>query len=346
MAIVFDGPVLPDDLTVFVRNIPLPQNLILNQFLPDRYLNTNRVDVGTITKTGRTARFRAYDAPLHVNRRDTAQLSTVQLPPLSDSLSMGELERLQLEFARTGGTNTGAFVDAIYNDAQVLTGNVQRRMEQARGDVLLDGKFTLAGEGNMFIEADFGVPSGNFVTAATLWSTTASADIITDENNWVTAYLALNGFTPGGQIISRTTLNQMLSNTALRTATGSLLGINGLLTRPTVDALMEAHGLPPILAVYDTQVDVDGVSTRVLPANKTIFVPPADQPLGYTAWGVSATALELVNANRADLSFEEAAGIVGVVEKIGPPYREFTYVDAVGMPIIENPNYLMVATTS
>jgi hypothetical protein len=42
----------------------------------------------------------------------------VQLPPLSDAISMGELERLQLEFARTGGTNQAAFVDAIYNDAR------------------------------------------------------------------------------------------------------------------------------------------------------------------------------------------------------------------------------------
>jgi hypothetical protein len=30
----------------------------------------------------------------------------------------------------------------------------------------------------------------------------------------------------------------------------------------------------------------------------------------------------------ADLSFEDAPGIVGVVEKSGPPYREFTFVDA------------------
>jgi hypothetical protein len=47
-----------------------------NQILPDRYLQTNRVDVGMLTKTGRTARFRAYDAPPHVAKRDVAQLST------------------------------------------------------------------------------------------------------------------------------------------------------------------------------------------------------------------------------------------------------------------------------
>jgi hypothetical protein len=98
-------------------------------------------------------------------------VQTVQLPPLSDTLQMGELERLRLQFARTGGTNQNAFVNAIYNDAENLTRYVQNRMELARGDVLMDGKFTLTGEGGLTLEADFGVPGGNFVTAGTLWST-------------------------------------------------------------------------------------------------------------------------------------------------------------------------------
>jgi hypothetical protein len=52
--------------------------------------------------------------------------------------------------------------------------------------------------------------------------------------------------------------------------------------------------------------------------------------------GVTATALELVNSNESDLSFEDAPGIVGVVEKVGPPYRQFTFVDACGMPVLDS----------
>lgn len=346
MAIMFDGPVLPDDLTTFVREVPPIENIFLNQILPDRFVQTNRVDVGMLTRTGRTARFRAYDGPLHVAKRDIAQLSTVVLPPLSDTLAMGELERLQLEFARTGGTNAAAFVNQIYDDATVLTRNIQRRMELARGDVLVDGKFTLAGEGGLWLEADYQVPAENLVTAGTLWSDTANSDPLSDENSWVTAYIAKNGFPPGGQIISRQTLNQLMSNAKLRQATGSLLGANILLTRTSLDAVLDQHMLPPIVGVYDTQFDVDGTSTRVIPANKVIFVPPAGQPLGYTAWGITATALELVNSSEADMTFEDAPGIVGVVEKDGPPYRQYAMVDAVGMPVIENSWLLFVATVA
>lgn len=343
MAIVYDGPVLPDDLTDFVREVPVPANFILDQLLPNVYIDTNQVDVGQITRTNRTARFRAYDANLHRAQRDTAQVQTVQLPPLSDTLQMGELERLRLQYARTGGTNQNAFVTAIYNDAENLTRYVQNRMEQARGDVLMDGKFTLTNEGGLTLEADFGVPGGNIVTAATLW-TNLAADVIGDITTWVTAYIAVNGYPPGGMWITRAILNNLLANTSLRTAAGTILGTALMLGRAQVDQLFEQRGLPPIIGVYDSVVDVDGTSTRITASNKVVFVPPVGVPLGRTVWGVSATALELVNSSEADLSFEDAPGIVGIVEKDGPPYREFTFVDAVGMPVLDNPRALFVAT--
>jgi len=346
MAIVYDGPVLPDDLTTFVRAVPQPANFILNQVLPDVHVQSNEIDLGQITRTNRTARFRAYDANLHVAQRDVAQVTRVTLPPLSDSLSMGELERLKIEFARTGGTNQNAFIDAIYNDATTLTRYVQNRMELARGDVLTDGKFTLTGEGGLTLEADFGIPAGNFVTPATLWSTTATADILGDLNTWVTYYINLNGYAPDGMWISRQTLTQMLSNTALRQSAATLVGTAAFLSRQQLDQSLASHGLPGIKGVYDANVDVDGTTTRTVPANKVIFVPPPGTPFGRTVWGITATALELVNSGEAELSFEDAPGIVGVVEKSGPPYREYTFVDSVGMPVIDNPRALMIATVA
>lgn len=350
MAIVLDGPVLPADLTTFVREVPQPANFILNQVLPDVYIEDNRVDLGIITRTNRMARFRAYDANLHRAQRDTAATSIIQLPPLSDTLVMGELERLQLEFARTGGTNTGAFVNAIYNDAEQLTRNVLHRMEYARGDVLVDGKFTLgtlAGETGLVVEADFGVPAGNFVTPATLWSTTATADPLNDLQGWVTYYISVNGYQPGGMWVSRQTMTQLLSNQVMRTAAGTLLGAASFLSRAQIDASLSSHMLPPILGVYDSMVDVDGTPTRIMPANKVIFVPPQGVPFGRTVWGLSATALEIVKSPEAQLAFEDAPGIVGAVDKAdAPPYRQQTFVDAVGMPVLDNPKALMVATVS
>jgi hypothetical protein len=344
MAIVFDGPVTPDALTTYVRNVPTPQAFTLNQILPDRYFDRNTIDLAEITRTNRTARFRAYDGRLHVSERDVGVTKQVKLPPLSTSLSVGELERLQLEFARAGGGSLSSIITATYNDATNLTREIQARMEQARGDVLTDGKFTLAGEGGLYMEADYGVPGGNIVTAGTLWSSTGSATIIANLTAWVNTYVATNGFRPGGMAVSTSGLNYMLQNAELRTLAASMSGTPSLVTRVALDGVLAAFSLPPIVLVYDTLVDVDGTSTNVIPANRVLLLPPNVEDLGYTAWGVSATALELVNSNAVEFSFEEAAGIVGVVEKVGPPYREFTFVDAVGMPVLNNPRLLMVAT--
>lgn len=343
MAIVFDGPVTPDAQTVFMRQVPTPNEFWLENLLPNRYFDRNTIDLAEITRTNRTARFRAFDGRLHVSERDAGVTKQVKLPPLSTSLSKGELERLQEEFTRAGGGDPAQVVNAIYNDSTNLTNEVLARMEQARGDVLTDGKFTLSGEGGLFMEADYSVPANHLVAPGTLWTNTGSATIIANEAAWVDVYVATNGFAPGGQMVSRRVLNLMLQNTELRSLAASLSGTPSLITRPSLDAALEAFSLPPIIHVYDTVVDVDGTSTRTIPDDRVIFVPPNINDLGYTAWGVTATALELVNSSAVDFSFSEASGIVGVVEKIGPPYREFVFVDAVGMPVLQNARLLMVA---
>jgi hypothetical protein len=340
MALVFDGPVSPDALTAFVREVPTPADQVLNQLLPDRVLNRNTIDLSELTRTNRTAKFRAFDARLHVSQRDITLTKQAKLLPLSSSISVGELERLQLEFARLGGTNTAALVDAIYDDGANLTREIYARMELARGDVLTDGRFTLAGEGNLTMEADFGVPANHMVAPAVLWSAVATADIIGDLNAWVNVYVATNGSRPTGMVVSTRVMNYMLQNAAIRTLSASLAGTPGLITRPALDAVLAAFGLPPVALVYDSMVDVDGVATKVLPDDRAILFGP---DLGYTAWGVTATALELLNAAQTDLTFQSAPGVVGVVIKEGPPFRQFTFVDAVGMPVLENPRRLLIA---
>lgn len=347
MAIVLDGPVLPADLTVYVREVPLPNTITLNEILPDRHIRSNKVSVGTLTKTGRTARFRAYDARPHVNKRDVATLTEVMLPPLSDALGMGELERLQIEFARTGGTNQDAFVTAIYDDATILTSNAQRRMEQARGDVLADGKFTLAGEGGLTLEADYLIPGGNLVTpAGALWTDHAASVPLTDLSVWVRAYRILNGYSPGGIVMPWDRLQDLQFNAQLRLGFANVQGTPTFLSRDQLNSVLSQFGLPPIVQINDSSVDVDGTPTRVLPNNKILMIPPdPGTNLGYTAWGITATALELMKV--ADMSFEDAPGIVGIVDKGDSiPFRQEVQVDAVGMPVLENPNALMIGTVA
>ena len=347
MAIVFDAPVSPDALSAFVRNVPVPSDLALLNAFPTRNNLTNTVNFAEIVKRNRTARYRTYDGRIHVSDRDTGSTGSVGMIPLSDSRNKGEYERLQLEFARVNGTNTAALADAIYNDAEDLVGNIFRRVELAWGDVLTDGKLTVS-EINGGFEADFGVPGSHLVTAGILWSNLATAKVLTDLITWHDVYVATNGAPAGAIRTSQTVLRLVQRNKEIIDAIYGAAAGRTYASFEDVNTLLASYGLPPFVAPYDSQVE--SVTTdqlaRVIPANRVLFTPENLGDLGRTEWGVTATALELVNSNLAEMSFQEAPGIAGVVEKVGPPYREFTFVDAVAFPVLSDAKRLFVATVA
>lgn len=346
MAIVYDAPVTPADLTVFVRQVPLPAGLILSRVFPENTVDQNTVNFTEITKTNRTARFRSFDGRIHMADRDAGSERIIAMPPLSIARNQGEYERLQQEFARNGGTRTEALSNAVYNEGQDLVGYVRNRQELAIADLLVDGILSINEDG-FTATYDYGVAAGNKPTAAVLWSTLATSDPFGDLVTWADAYEAANGFRPGKVITSRAAVRNMLQSTKLINAVrGAQTGVTRL-SLSDCDALFDTEGIPTSenWIIDETQLDVDSVSTRVWPVNKLSFLPPNPGDLLEVRYGLSATALELVNSSQVDMSFADAPGIVGVVEKIGPPYREFTFVDAVGMPILRNSNRLLFTAT-
>src|SRR3954463_355654 len=108
MAIFFDAEVTPDALTAFVREVPTPANLAFFNTIPTREVDDHKVDFSELVHTNRTAKFRAFDGNLPTMARDGGSTSEVSLLPLGNSMSLGEYERLQIQFARTSGTNKAA----------------------------------------------------------------------------------------------------------------------------------------------------------------------------------------------------------------------------------------------
>ncbi|QIS16493.1 major capsid protein [Nocardia arthritidis] len=343
MPIYYDAPIVPDTLTTYIRKQPLPTGNTLSALFPEEYKPTNMVDFMEIVKKTRTAQYRTFDGRIHVTSRDRGTEKRVPLAPLSDSLGVGEFERLQLEFARLGGTAKIQLEQAIYNDAENLTTYVRNRVELAWGDVLADGKLTI-NEGGLTSEADYGIPADHKVTAAALWTDPASADPLSDLMAWCDIWTKDNGDTPGHILTSLKVTRALQRNKALIAAiTGSTIG-KTFVSLDEINTLFASNGLPTLLPHYDTLLDVDGKDTRVLPDNLAVLLPTDKRELGYMAWGMTATALELIEAGRTEYTFENAPGIVGVVIKDGPPFRQFTFVDAVGQPILENPYKIVIAT--
>lgn len=342
MAIWYDAPVPPDALTAFVRDVPLNPSLALLEAFPREESDDNTVDFAEIVRTNRTAKYRAFDGRIHVSSRDVSSEKRVKLLPLGSSLSESEYERLQREFARSGGTRTEALERSIYNDAENLTREVQNRLELAWGDVLTDGILTINENGLSGFEADFGVPANQKITAGTAW-TNIAAPALDNLIAWNDIYIGNNGGSAGAIRTSQRVIRLMQTNTQIVNAVHGSTAGKTRVTLTELNDLLSDYGIPNVVAPYDAQVDVDGTLTRVIPDDRLLFTPTNLGDLGATVFGVSATALELVESNVADLSFEESPGIVGVVEKVGPPYRKFTFVDATAMPILKDARRLLIA---
>lgn len=344
MAIVFDGPVSPDALTTFIRNVPIPASNALQQLFPTRFFDTNRIDWAELVQTNRTAAYRSFDGLIHVSSRDAGSGKFVELIPFSDSLNLGEYERIAIEIARLQGTNRQAQVNAAYNDAQRLKGTMDNRVELAWGDVLTDGKLTI-NEGGFQGEADYGVPA-NQVTApaGALWTDAnqATAVPLTDLDAWQEVRIANGNARAARMLMSRVRVGVLRRNKEIIDAVyGSTAGRTSV-TIGELNTLLDSEDLPTIVT-YDSTLNVEGTVTRVIAQDKVMLLPEDIGSLGFMAFGLSATALELVRSGEVEMSFGDASGIVGVIIKQGPPFREFTFVDAVGMPVLSNAGLLTIA---
>ena len=344
MAIVFDGPVSPDALTTFIRNVPIPASNALQALFPTRYFDSNRVDWAELVQTNRTAAYRSFDGMIHVSARDAGSGKFVELIPFSDSLNLGEYERIAIEIARLGGTNRQAQVNAAYNDAERLVGTMHNRIELAWGDVLTDGKLTI-NEGGLQSEADYGVPA-NQVTApvGALWTDAnqSTAVPLTDLDAWQEVRIANGNERATRMLMSRVRVGALRRNKQIIDAVYGATAGRTSVTIGELNTLLASEDLPTIVT-YDSTLNVEGTVTRVIAQDKIMLLPEDIGSLGFMAFGLSATALEIVGSGQAEMSFGDASGIVGVVEKVGPPYREFTFVDAVGMPILSNAGLLTIA---
>jgi hypothetical protein len=327
-------------LTQFARQeVPLPATFGLDAFLPNVYIDDIRVDVGTITRTNRSATYKAFDAATPLGLRDTFAMSSVKIPPTGQKMMVGEYESIMLNAAR--GAQTSQLVDAIYDDTANNVRAIQIRAEYARADLLVDGKVTISGENGLTVEYDAGVAAGNFDdTVGTDWATVATADPVGDLQTIIDAYQgqASDGSEPDGIIMSKQVFGYLQRNAKMQALfRGNAGDTPGVLTREGVNATFNAYGLPPI-HLYDAKaVGPTGVSGRILPADKIILF---GRGVGRTVWGVTAEALELVGAGF--LQLQAAPGITAIVARDFDPVRVWTKAVATVMPVIDDPTKLYV----
>jgi hypothetical protein len=346
---IIDDYIPAAELTAYVREVPGPNNLFLENFLPDRFFPDIKIAMRESQRTNRAAQYRNWDAETRIGKRDTFRSSEVKIAPLGQKLPVGEQETLEIQAARNGGSPFAAMIDAIYNDVDNNVRAIYNRLEIARGDVFMDGVFEMeSGENDLEgLKADFGLDPLNQVSPAGAdWDDEENSVPLTDLRAWMLRYSTLNGGRPGYMVMSEETIGHLAMNKQIRQQISGSSDINVLTPFATDEQLtrvMQVNRFPTIVP-YDTVIEFLGTEKRVIDQGKVIFLPTDPASLGYTAWGITPESLMLVRGQNPSLTFEEASGMIGVVLREGDPAKIWTKVSAVAMPILTDVRRLMVAT--
>jgi hypothetical protein len=340
----------PVEATMFVRDLPdpygdIPETVAFLDVLADREVPSNKARFGTITRRQYAAVYRSWDAEAPLGRRYlNATENEVELPPIDQKLPLRESEFLELLFLDRQGTTPAydkALVDAAYDDLANQTTSIKLRLALAKAQLLTTGKFTLAGENGLIAETDYGIGSGQKPTASPLW-TNSSATPIDDELGWILA-MTLLGFKRPTRAWTRLAIMQALQKNAqyktiFFAGSASLTNVPNL-TAAQVNAVRVDQNLPPITVVEHAITNYAGTDVPLIPAGKFVLTA---EGLGETQLGISRDSFDLVKSGA--LTRATAPGLIGGTYVSYDPVVSWTKVSGVGMPVLEDPRQITIAT--
>lgn len=306
----------------------------LAQFLPNREV----ADVAVRFVMGSSglveeARWRAYDAPVEVAKRNPGKRVTLDLPALGQEIPVSEYEQLRL---RNSGDD--AILNNILSTTRQVVQAVADSMERLRGTVLTTGKATVA-QSNFVNDDDFSRAAGHTLTLGTLWTLTAT-DRLAAIQTLVDVYNAANGVDPGCIALSNRVLRLLTSGDQFKTV------LQGGATQPgtleSVNNVIQGQGLPPIVK-YDRQTKTG----RVTPDDRLYLLPaPVDTDdfegteLGATFWGQTLTSMD---PDFGIAESEQPGIVVGTYKNEKPPIIAEVISDAIGMPVLANADLSLCA---
>lgn len=252
-------------------------------------------DVNSLALTD-TATYRTFDTESQYGSVQGGQSRNGKLPPISRKLRVNEYDQLSL-YGQADG------IGAKFDDySQRLGAMIEARVALAQGNAAEFGSITI-NENKLTFTVDFGRKGTHTVTAGTVWSNPA-APALSDLTTYLGVYVATNNAAPAVAMMSTQVLAALQKNTSIISAATGQSTANSptIVSQDQVRSVFAAYGFGRIV-VNDDQVNVEGVATRIISANKLVFLPepPASPALarltggfGSTEWGIPAESINPV----------------------------------------------------
>lgn len=312
----------------------------LRRFFP--VVNTPSVSyrLGRRTRLDQTVAVRAFGAPaIPIQRQGVVEVRG-DLPAITPIVNATEVD-LNREFMLAQQL-AGQQVDwqpFVTAGAGQVAATVDNTMEAMRGQILSTGSITLTAEDGATHGVDFGIPSGQIITAgaplnptngAAVWNAYAAAHDV---------YAAAAGDDAGIALTTRKVYSLLVA--ALQNAFPA-----GPVGADQVAAYAANRNLP-VPVTYDRQMkDAVGNKTRFFAEGTLVFLPSDDDPVGRTELGITQEAVQQVQRlqpnGRPALTAGEVPGLTITTLANDNPVEQAVKGAAVGMPVLQDTDAIVI----
>ena len=278
---------------------------------------------------------RAFDAPVPEGTTPGTSSKRTEMVAMGIGYTIGEREM----HARRAAQNMSmsAFLESRamnHVERGILGANV--RAELFRRDLFVNAALSID-EYGVVQPVTVGRAGGNAFSSGTAWSDTANADPHEDEYAGL-AILRSYGLSWRDVVVitNRATFNQYTKLDAVKDDMNRVRALSGRVSRGEVNELRGERDLPPISICDQVLVTPNGTETDMIPDNYWMLAPRPGIPVGATVWGTPAV-LEMQDV---DIAEDDRPGPVALIEESDtvPPSRR-TVVDALGLPVLQAPNW-------
>lgn len=289
------------------------------------------------------------DSELPLKKRDTIKKAEGSIPKMGSKMALNEKQLSDLKILQLKGDKEAALVVKLFQDAKRLVIGVAERLEYmfleslSTGLTIIDDSTNNNGAG---IRVDFGIPEANKFGVGFLWSDTANSVPIDDFNRILEA-ADKNGHVITHVFMDRNTIAKFRQSTQVKEAYASFVGfIGSTIPIPNLkkvnEMVADEFGIQIIEVNKSVRTESNGVQTSVKPwaAGQVTFVTTLD--LGTLTFGELAEASSPVDG----VAYETSDNFILVSKyRKNDPLREFTSVQAMVLPVLQNTGALYFLDT-
>lgn len=282
----------------------------------------------------------SFDAKVIPLTREAFAKVTSEMPFFKNSLIINEKMRQELLKVMATGNQEyiNAVRDEIFNDEKTLLENAALTREIMRASLMTSGTISFASNGQS-VSYDYNIPSEQKV--ATDWTDGSKSDPVTDIGNWQDMVEQKTGVRPTNLLMNLTTFNLLKKSDAIKNAI--YITANGTVTPNSArvkEYILSETGCT--IYVYNKGYTNDEGKFVKFVSDYTVSLFP-DGAVGKFYFGTTPEEADLMSGTDAQVQIVDG-GVALTTTKETDPVTVATKVSMIGMPTLEVPDQMVIAT--